>query len=237
MVKATFGYAEETPSLRNFLIRLLVTDYAHHLKGDLPTVAPEPAPAPHRLAERRRLPGPVAGQQQPGQQLRPAVGGSGGDSQARRSSADSLEIDAPAGRDDLPGGREGASPAACGTGPDTADTINADDIRPIATRRQAGHWASLTVAGCPTVPRKALHAVYDALVAAADFFALRNQHQRGFDFPTPPAMYQAYETELYRFDQLYRHFCESADMAEAQGWDMLKPLRADIEACLRQLVS
>jgi uncharacterized protein (TIGR02687 family) len=43
-------------------------------------------------------------------------------------------------------------------------------------------------------------------------------------------MYRAYESELYRFDQLYRHFCESADMAEAEGWGILKPLRADIEA-------
>jgi uncharacterized protein (TIGR02687 family) len=67
-------------------------------------------------------------------------------------------------------------------------------------------------------------------VAAADFNALRNQHKSGFDYPTASAMYGAYESELYRFDQLYRHFCESADMAEAAGWSILKPLRADIEA-------
>ena len=28
MAKALFGYSEEAPRLRNFLIRLLVTDYA-----------------------------------------------------------------------------------------------------------------------------------------------------------------------------------------------------------------
>ena len=44
------------------------------------------------------------------------------------------------------------------------------------------------------------------------------------------ALYRAYESELYRFDQLYRHFCEAADQAEAQGWDILKPLREAIEA-------
>ena len=88
-------------------------------------------------------------------------------------------------------------------------------MRAIATRRQAGHWASLAVAGATEVPRKALHAVYDALVAAADFFALRNRHRSGFDFPDAAAMYRAYETELYRFDQLYRHFCEAADQAES----------------------
>src|SRR5205823_1140124 len=112
----------------------------------------------------------------------------------------------------------------------TADTINADDVRAIATRRQSGHWASLTVAASTDAPRQALHAVYDALVAAADFYALRNLHRSGFNYPDPATMYRAYEAELYRFDQLYRHFCESADTAEAAGWSILKPLRADIEA-------
>ena len=44
-------------------------------------------------------------------------------------------------------------------------------------------------------------------------------------------MYRAYEADLFRFDQLYRHFCEAADQAESSGWDILKPLRADLEAC------
>ena len=35
MVKTTFGYAEETPTLRNLLIRLLLSDYAHHLNAGL----------------------------------------------------------------------------------------------------------------------------------------------------------------------------------------------------------
>jgi uncharacterized protein (TIGR02687 family) len=67
-------------------------------------------------------------------------------------------------------------------------------------------------------------------VAAADFYALRNQHKSGFDYPDAATMYRAYETELYRFDQLYRHFCEAGDTAEEQGWNVVKPLRADIEA-------
>jgi hypothetical protein len=59
--------------------------------------------------------------------------------------------------------------------------INADDIRAIAARRQVGHWASLDGPQSPEAPRKALHDVYDALVAAADFYALRNIHKAGFD--------------------------------------------------------
>ena len=44
-------------------------------------------------------------------------------------------------------------------------------------------------------------------------------------------MYQAYESELYRFDQLYRHFCEAADLVEANKFDILKQLRPEFEKC------
>ena len=112
----------------------------------------------------------------------------------------------------------------------TADTIDVEAIRDIATRRQDGHWASRTGPTSPTVPRKALSAVYQALVAAADLFALRNRYADGFHFATAAAMYRAYETELYQFDQRYRHCCEAADLAESQQWDVLKTLREQVEA-------
>src|SRR5205085_2705238 len=51
----------------------------------------------------------------------------------------------------------------------------------------------------------------------------------GFDYEVVEAMYRAYESELFRFDQLYRHFCEAADTAESQSWHLLKPLRESIE--------
>jgi uncharacterized protein (TIGR02687 family) len=41
-------------------------------------------------------------------------------------------------------------------------------------------------------------------------------------------MYRAYEEKLYQFDQFYRHFCEHADVCK--NWNMLKPLREQIEA-------
>jgi len=112
----------------------------------------------------------------------------------------------------------------------TADTIDIETIRAIATRRQDGHWASRTVPTSPTVPRQALAAVYETLVAAADLFALRNRDQDGFHFDTAAAMYRAYETELYQFDQHYRRCCEAADLAESQHWDVLKTLREQVEA-------
>ena len=229
MVKATFGYGEDAPTLRNFLLRLVLTDYAHHLKGDVPQSL-------------RGL-------------LLPRTGWSNAvvcladwrSNVHKLSSYDRLSAEAAAIlkiEDHLPdleieqlldvmtflavekrvasGLRERVQA--------TAETINADDVRAVAARRQAGHWATLAVADSADAPRQALHAVYGALVAAADFHALRNTHKGGFDYPDAATMYRAYETELYRFDQLHRHFCESADMAEAAGWNVVKPLRADIEA-------
>jgi uncharacterized protein (TIGR02687 family) len=229
MVKATFGYEEENPTLKNFLLRLVLTDYAHHLKGDVPQSI-------------RGL-------------LLPKSGWSNAvvclaqwrDSSSKGTSYDRLSADAAAIlkiEDHLPDleidqlsevmtflvVEKRIASSLRERVQTTADTINADDVRTIASRRQSGHWASLAVADSTDAPRQALHAVYDALVAAADFNALRNQHKSGFDYPTAAALYGAYESELYRFDQLYRHFCESADMAEAAGWSILKPLRADIEA-------
>src|SRR5205823_4897889 len=78
--------------------------------------------------------------------------------------------------------------------------------------------------------RSTERALQKALVAAADVFALRNRYQHGFHFDTAPAMYRAYETELYQFDQRYRHCCEAADLAESQHWDVLKTLREQVEA-------
>jgi uncharacterized protein (TIGR02687 family) len=229
MVKATFGYEEENPTLKNFLLRLMLTDYAHHLKGDVPQAI-------------RGL-------------LLPKTGWSNAvvclaqwrDSSSKGTSYDRLSADAATTlkiEDYLPNleinqlaevmtflaVEKRIASSLRERVQATAETINADEVRAIATRRESGHWASLSVADSKDAPRSALHAVYEALVAAADFYALRNQHKSGFDYPNPASMYAAYESELYRFDQLYRRFCESADMAEAAGWGILKPLRADIEA-------
>lgn len=229
MVKATFGHEEENPTLKNFLLRLMLTDYAYHLKGDVPQSI-------------RGL-------------LLPRIGWSNAvvclaqwrDSSSKGSSYDRLSAEVAAIlkiEDHLPdleieqlldvmtflAVEKRIASALREQVQTTAETINADDVRAVAIRRQAGHWASLTVADSSEAPRRALHAVYDALVAAADFYDLRNHHKAGFDYPDAATMYRAYESDLYQFDQLYRHFCEAADTAEEQGWNVVKPLRADIEA-------
>ena len=238
MVKTTFGYAEDMPGLRNLLIRLLVTDYAHHLNGVLP------AALQHLVLPTGTRQNVVACLSH----WRDSA--SRGGSYDRLSEMvseilkldahlDSLEIEALLNVMTFLPVEKAIARSLRDRVRQTAETINAEEIRRIAQRRQDGHWTALSISS-PTlpalpasipVPRKALHAVYDALVTAADFFALRNQYRGLFDFANAQAMYHAYETELYRFDQLYRYFCETADLAEAEGWGVLKPLRQELEAC------
>ena len=228
-VKNAFGYTEDLPSLQNLLIRLLVTDYDHHLQDTVP-------PSLDNL-------------------LLPKAGWSNTvvclaqwrDSSSKGSSYDllsaevarivriedhvhNLEIETLLDGMTFLDVEKAIVRGLRDRVMSTADTIDAEMVRDLATRRQDGHWASLKVSASPTVPRQALHAVYDALVAAADLFTLRNHYTDGFRFDTALAMYRAYETELYKFDQVYRYFCEAADRVESQGFDVLKQLREQIEA-------
>ena len=57
--------------------------------------------------------------------------------------------------------------------------------------------------------------------------------QRLLDGDTAEEMYKLYTEELYKFDQLYRHFCHNADVAKAQAWDILKSLRKEVEAAYK----
>ena len=50
-------------------------------------------------------------------------------------------------------------------------------------------------------------------------------------------MYRAYESDLFRFDQLYRHFCEAADLAESSGLGHPQAAAGRHGGVLRQLVS
>ncbi len=112
---------------------------------------------------------------------------------------------------------------------DTADTLNLETIRDIVVRRQNGYWANVKLPSSSDAPRSALSQVYDALMAAANFFDLRNHNEKGFSAKDSKTLYETYTSDLFRFDQLYRQFCEAADTAEGEGWDILKILRAKME--------
>jgi uncharacterized protein (TIGR02687 family) len=228
-VNSTFGYEEESPSLRNFLVRLLVTEFDHQLRGDLPKALE------HLVLPQSGCPNTVvclAGWRDSSSQ------GSSYDVLAQAAAAilhledhlDKFEIENLLDVTTFLEVEKAIVRLLRDRVSGTTETLDAEEIRQIAARRQDGHWASLTVSGSDTVPRQALNAVYEALVAAADFFALRNRYGDGFHFDSPEAMYLGYESELHRFDQLYRHFCCAADQAESQSWDVLKKLREQIEA-------
>jgi uncharacterized protein (TIGR02687 family) len=229
MTKSLFGYQEENPTLRNLLIRLLVTDFAHHLKGIVPDALANLVLPPTGksntvvcLAQWR-------------------------DSSSKGSSYDRLS-DLVAGIIKMEGQLYGfeiealldvmtfqAVEKAIAQGLRNrvisgGDTIHLDDVKRVATQRQAGHWASSYILG-KDVPREAYYAVYEALTASAGLFVLTGEYREGFDYDTPNTMVTAYQKELFRFDLLYRHFCEQADIAESKIWDILKKLREKVEAC------
>lgn len=101
-------------------------------------------------------------------------------------------------------------------------------MQALIARRRDGHWASRLMAQSSGESR-ALAACYDAIEAAAAFFALKARFEAGFSFAGAEAALQAYRSELFRFDQLYRHFHEAAEKVEPMGWAVLHELRARIE--------
>lgn len=241
MVRSHFGYREGSPTpspsgdrggetLRNLLIRLLISDFAH------PLAAEPPAALEHLRLPRAGTANAVVCLAQ------------WRDSASKGTSFNALsaEVAAILHLPDLLDGLEAEALLAVMTFFDvekavvasllrrissTADVVDACGVRAAARHRQGGHWvASVSV---PEAKRRGRHAVYEALAVAAEFFDLRNRYRQGFAFADAAEMYRAYERELYRFDQLHRHFCWNADRAALQGWDVLKPLREDVEAYYR----
>ncbi|CAI09103.1 conserved hypothetical protein [Aromatoleum aromaticum EbN1] len=109
-------------------------------------------------------------------------------------------------------------------GPGASD----EAMQALIARRRDGHWASRLMAQSSSESR-ALAACYDAIEAGAAFFALKARFDAGFSFAGAEAALKAYQSELFRFDQLYRHFHEAAEKVEPMGWAVLHELRARIE--------
>ncbi|MDD5277350.1 MAG: BREX-1 system phosphatase PglZ type A [Methylovulum sp.] len=104
-----------------------------------------------------------------------------------------------------------------------------DAVLALIARRRDGHWANPILANTHDVHR-ALAASYDALEAAIHFLALKDQYQDGFSFVSAKAGFSAYQTELFRFDQGYRHFNRAYELVEPMGWSVLHELKQRIEA-------
>ena len=221
-----FGYTTDTPSIAGLLRRLFVSELLALVDGaDLPALQHYALPAPGRRSAQVLL-----------THWR--------DSAAQAASYDTIAaaIEAELGLRDLLGPLPTAALARAFTFwaidqalvarlrshvLEEAQAIDIDTVRAQATQRQTGHWLSGPGSDQPT--RTAVHQAYEAIVAAAGLFALRNLHHHRLDFPSPRALLTAYQTELFRFDQRYRTFCARARPATAQGWDLLKTLASQVE--------
>jgi uncharacterized protein (TIGR02687 family) len=103
-----------------------------------------------------------------------------------------------------------------------------NSLRALIAGRRDGHWANKLLAHASATTR-ALAACYDALETAAAFFELKARFQAGFSFPDAAAALDAYQSELFRLDQIYRQFNHAADAVEPMGWALLHELRERIE--------
>ena len=110
---------------------------------------------------------------------------------------------------------------------DAEDPIDVDALATLISERKAGHW--LAGAGRSRPERRAIADAYDAIHAAAVLFALERKHRGVLSFDDADALLHAYQSELYRFDQLYRQFCARSRAALDEGWDLLKSLSARVE--------
>ena len=228
MVKSAFGYDEDSPTLQKLLIRLLVSDYAHHLAKE-PPGALEHLQLPRSGATNAVV---CLAQWRDSSSKSSSYGVLAAEAGERLHMPDHLhgcEVEELLDVMTFPDVEKRIVQGLLNRVTSTANAIDPEAVSSIADRRLAGHWVSS--GSVPEAQRNARRAVYKALATATQLLHLRNTHAAGFDSPDMTAMYKDYESRLFRFDQLYRHFCENADVAAGQGWHMLKPLREEIEAC------
>jgi uncharacterized protein (TIGR02687 family) len=108
------------------------------------------------------------------------------------------------------------------------ETIDKDFVISFCRHRQALHWSNRRLGG-ETVPRESYYAVYEALIAAAEFISKKLAFPQGFVYTTARDIFEAYTAELYLFDRYYRLFYEHAYTVDARGWDILKDIKSRVE--------
>ena len=227
LVQTQVGYSDATPSLRDLLLRILVTDFCHGLQGDAPRqlahfVLPDRTLAANASVFVGRWRSDIA-----------QFGNYNALAQVVANELDLVSLLSNLSAEQL---------VECMTFEDVELRVvqdlkkrivdgagaNMDVVCSLMARRRDGHWANPLLASANERTR-ALAACYDALTAAADFFSLKAAHAAGFSFADAGTAFAQYRDELYRFDQLYRHFHTAADAVEPTGWAVLHELRATIE--------
>ena len=227
LVQSQLGYTDQDPSLRDLLLRVLVTDFCRALDGDAPRQLA------HFVLPDRTL---AANASIFVSHWRSDLAHFGSYNALAHAVANELNLVS------LLAGLSAEQLSECMTFEDIELRVvqdlksrivagagaNMDVVRNLMARRRDGHWANPLMASANERTR-ALAACYDALTAATDFFSLKAEHAAGFSFADAGAAYQQYRDKLFRFDQLYRHFHTAADAVEPTGWAVLHELRASIE--------
>jgi uncharacterized protein (TIGR02687 family) len=228
LVRQQLGYSDTQPTLRDLLIRILVTDFCRSLLGDAPRqlahfVLPERSLAANasvfvsrwrsdiaQFSSYNALAQAVASELD----LTPLLGSLSAEQLIECMTFEEIELRIV---QDL------KKRIVDGSG------ANMDVVRGHIARRRDGHWANPLLASAND-RTKALAACYDALTAAADFFSLKALHAGGFSFTDASVAFSSYRDDLFQFDQLYRHFHTAADAVEPTGWAVLHELRGTIES-------
>lgn len=227
VVQVQLGYIDATPSLRDLLLRIFVTDFCRSLQGDAPRqlvhfVLPDRSLAANASVFLSRWRSDIA-----------QFANYDALAQAVANELDLVSLLSCQSAEQL---------VECMTFEDVELRViqdlkkrivagagaNMDAVRTLMARRRDGHWANSLLASANERTR-ALAACYDALAAATDFFSLKAAHASGFSFVDANMAFAQYRDELYRFDQLYRHFHTAADAVEPMGWAVLHELRETIE--------
>jgi len=228
LIEQEMGYRDASPTLRDFLFRILVTDFSRTVSGGCPAqlshfVLNDKARAANasvfvagwrshmqHFGSYDALSGTVARELG----LNNVIAGLSAESLAETMTFEEVErriIQDIKGR------------IIAGAGADM------DTMRGLIARRRDGHWANKLLAHS-SATTLALASCYDALESAAGFFELKEKFNAGFGFATAEAGLAAYQSELFRFDQLYRQINHAADGVEPMGWALLHELRERIES-------
>lgn len=227
LVKQEMGYAESDPSLRDLLFRILVSDFSRSLSA----VTPEQVK--HFLLPEKSL---AANASVFAGRWRSDLGHYATYDLTSSAVAKELNLS------NVLGSLKAEDIVESMTFEETERRIIKDlkdrilagagaiqeNVMALIARRRDGHWANRLLVESSDVT-KALVACYDAIEVAADFFQLKTAYGDGFSFSSTEAAYEAYQTHIFRFDQLYRRFNRAADLVEPMGWAVLQELRSKIE--------
>lgn len=96
--------------------------------------------------------------------------------------------------------------------------FNSIEIKDWVSIRLRGHWSCADI----KVTKTNYASIYKALRAAKEFYEHKEKYIDGFVFDSARTLYKAYEQELYKFDSTYRIFCENSIQISKDGSDILK---------------